>query len=211
MAELVRCIANTRSLDWPAWFRHRLADKTLSERRRRTLGTMLMGICIQRADPHLALDSWVNGRDLWASGAKTATIAILACEAALWLKKEEIFLEAFSIGKPLFPDSTRSRLEFLREAYVSGQPIKAPRDIHLPSALPHDALLPFVDYYARARVADAEGRFDIALDYYTKALRTLPVSHEAYNISRTRDYEIRNNKIGQTNQALDAIPPKRST
>ncbi|HTE40450.1 MAG TPA: hypothetical protein VK629_06465 [Steroidobacteraceae bacterium] len=193
VAELVGCVASTRSLDWPAWYRRRLADRSLSELRRRTLGMMLAGISMKRTDPYLALDTWVNGRDLWASGMKTPTIAILACEAALWLKEEETFMDAFSIGKRLFSDSTCARLEFLKDTYRPGPAIREPRDIHLPLALPHDAALPFVDHYARARAADAEGRFDIALEYYKKALRTLPVNHEATEFARNRDYEIRNN------------------
>lgn len=49
--------------------------------------------------------------------------------------------------------------------------------VSMPVPLAHDGLLTYVDDYARARAADSEDRVEVALDYYQRALESLPRNH----------------------------------
>jgi tetratricopeptide (TPR) repeat protein len=81
---------------------------------------------------------------------------------------------------------TKARLEFLREVYLNEPIAGVPRLLPLPVPLAHDGFLHYVDDYARARVADSQERLDVALEYYKRALASLPQSHSAYDFALTR-------------------------
>ncbi len=193
VSEMVRCLIGSRNKDSAPWLLDRLSDQTLSEQRRRTLGSLLVGMAKGRASASLARDVWLAGRDLWP-GLRKATTAVLACEAAAWLKDRSTFDDAFTVGDYLFTGSTRERLKFLRDVYLNPSAIGLQRAIQLPVPLAHDGLLTYVDDYARARAADSQDKVDVALDYYQRALESLPRNHEAYEFALGRCNTIRNMK-----------------
>jgi hypothetical protein len=188
---MVRCLIGSGNGDSASWFLRRLSDRELSEQRRRTVGALLVSMAKQRASASLARDVWLAGRDLWP-GLRKATTAVLACEAAAWLRDRSTFDDAFTVTKHLLSSSTRERLEFLREVYLDQPAIGTPRAIRLPVPLAHDGLLAYVDDYARARAADSEDRVEVALDYDQRALESLPRNHEAYEFALGRCNAIRN-------------------
>lgn len=183
--ELVRWLIRGQETDWAASLLRRLSDRKLSEPRRRTVGAVLFSRATSRVDASLARDAWLAGKDLWPELRK-ATTAVLACEAAAWLRDKSTFEDAFAVGDRVFTKSTRARLEFLRDVYLNQPTAGVPRLIQLPVPLAHDAFLPYVDDYARARVADSQRRFAVALEYYQRALASLPRNHAAYEFALNR-------------------------
>lgn len=154
---------------------------------------MLTSTARLRGSASLARDLWIAGRDVWPYGhAKQAVTVIMVCEAAAWLNDNRTFGDAFAAGSGFVNDATRARLEFLKEAYLSHPTLAVPRLLALPNLLPHNAVLRYVDYYARARAADSEDRFDVALEHYRHALDSLPKEHAAYDFALGRCNQIIN-------------------
>lgn len=193
LEELARYVICSRDPDWTAWFLRRLADRKLSERRRRAIGILLASTAKSRASAPLARDVWLAGRDLWDE-ARKPTVAVLACEAAAWLRDQATFDDALAVGSRLFTSAAKARLQFLREVYLNEPIAGVPRLIPLPALLAHDGLLHYVDDYARARAADSQGRVDVALEYYKRALASLPRNHSAYEFAVGRCNTIINMK-----------------
>lgn len=191
LGELVRWLIRGQGADWTSWLLRRLADRQLSEPRRRTFGAHLFIRARSQIDASLARDAWLAGKDLWPELRK-ATIAVLVCEAAAWLRDKSTFEDAFAVGERLFTESGRARLEFLRDVYLNQPAAGVPRLMQLPVPLAHDGLLPYVDDYARARIADSQSRFAVALEYYQRALASLPRDDAAYEFARNRCNTIRN-------------------
>lgn len=193
--ELGRYVFAGMREDWVAWLLRRLADRQLSGQRRWTIAAVLVSAAKSRASASLARDVWLAGRDLW-SDARKPTVAVLACEAAAWLRDQPTFDDALAVCSRLLTDSARARLEFLREVYLQELVTGVPRLIRLPVPLAHDGHLHYVDDYARARAADSRGKLDVAEEYYMRALTTLPRDHEAYRFAMSRCNTIRNMAVG---------------
>lgn len=191
LGELVRWLIRGQGADWTSWLLRRLSDRKLSEPRRRTFGAHLFVSARSRIDASLARDAWLAGKDLWPDLRK-ATVAVLVCEAAAWLGDKSTFEDAFAGGDRLFTKSARARLEFLRDVYLNQPAAGVYRLMQLPVPMAHDGFLPYVDDYARARVADSQKRFDVALEYYLRALASLPRNHAAYEFALNRCNVIRN-------------------
>ena len=118
---------------------------------------------------------------------------ISGVEAAIWERKPELvekLLDKESCHSKLLGSMSHRRLELLSnwwfKTYVSASG-------ELLSALtPDEAVFPYVDYYARARIADTFGRNETALRLYRRALETLPQESYEYEEAANRCNDLLN-------------------
>ena len=106
---------------------------------------------------------------------------ISGVEAAIWEREPELVEKLLDkesrYSRPLGRMSHR-RLQLLSNWWFK---TCASAGGELLSALtPDEAVFPYVDYYARARIADTFGRSESALRFYRRALETLPQESREY-------------------------------
>jgi hypothetical protein len=110
--------------------------------------------------------------------APDKTIAIL--ESAIWLRDKgvaESIMDRIEAKRAMVKSSQGlERLKLLLTWRFASD--KSPAVGLLSPDTPHEAVLPYVDYYARATIADSIGNYDDALRYYSMALETLPSGSE---------------------------------
>ena len=118
---------------------------------------------------------------------------ISGVEAAIWVRKpalvEKLLDKESGHGNPLGRMSHR-RLQLLSNWWFKTC-ISAGGEL-LSALTPDEAVFPYVDYYARARIADTFGRSETALRFYQRALETLPQESHEYQESVHRCNDLLN-------------------
>lgn len=120
----------------------------------------------------------------------TKRSAIAVFESAVWQKDEEVAASVLKmLAKVVPPLSMRGskRLECLFLWRFSKNTAEVVGLSGLVSPLmPHESVLAYVDYFARATIADSEGKSDDALRYYQTTLKDVPQNSEEYRYAMER-------------------------
>lgn len=138
---------------------------------------------------------------------------ISGVEAAFWERKFELvekLLDKESRYSKSVGRMSRRRLQLLSSWWFKTC-VSAGGEL-LSALSPDEAVFPYLDYYARARIADTFARSETALRFYRRALETLPQEFHEYQESVHRCNELVNlptNEIDNEGGAHVFTLPKR--
>lgn len=172
------------------------------------MGKWLLISAISDQDPERILRVYISLKQNNTKIRLSKRTAIAVFESAIWVKNKVVATSLLNIlkgMKPALSGHGRKRIDLLY-LWRFSEGIKNAIGISglLSPLIPYEAVLPYVECFAKATTADFMGKFDAALKLYQESLKYMPQNSSEYKYAMERCNVLLNSKINVESKGSDS-------